>query len=75
MQGLPLPGESRAVEDRMISCRGVTKTYVVRERAGLFRRGVRGEIEALRGLDLEIARGAFVELLGHTADESLRPLG
>ncbi len=48
----------------MITCRGVAKTYVVRERAGLFRRGVRREIDALRGLDLEIARGAFVGLLG-----------
>jgi ABC-2 type transport system ATP-binding protein len=48
----------------MISCRGVAKTYVVRERAGLFRRGARREIEALHGIDLEIARGEFVGLLG-----------
>ncbi|MBC7220773.1 metallophosphoesterase [Candidatus Bipolaricaulota bacterium] len=47
-----------------VSCRGVAKTYVVRERAGLLRRGVRWEIAALRGIDLEIARGAFVGLLG-----------
>ena len=48
----------------MISCRGVAKTYIVRERAGLFRRGVRREIHALRGIDLEIGRGEFVALLG-----------
>ncbi|QAA77405.1 MAG: hypothetical protein BIP78_1641 [Candidatus Bipolaricaulis sibiricus] len=48
----------------MISFRGVAKTYIVRERAGLFRRGVRREIEALRGIDLTIARGEFVGLLG-----------
>jgi len=48
----------------MISCRGVAKTYIVRERAGLFRRGVRREIDALHGIDLEIGQGEFVGLLG-----------
>lgn len=48
----------------MIVCRNVTKTYVVRERAGLFRRGIRREIHALRGIDLEVQRGEFVALLG-----------
>jgi ABC-2 type transport system ATP-binding protein len=64
MQDLPLPGESRAVEGSMISCSRVAKTYVVRERAGLFRRGARREIEALHGIELEIAQGEFVGLLG-----------
>jgi len=48
----------------MIVCRGVTKTYVVRERAGLSRLGVRREIEPLCGIDLEIACAEFVGLLG-----------
>jgi len=48
----------------MISCSRVAKTYVVRERAGLFRRGVRREIDALHGIDLEIGQGEFVGLLG-----------
>jgi len=48
----------------MISCSRVAKTYVVRERAGFFRRGARREIEALRGIDVEVSRGAFVGLLG-----------
>ncbi|GAB4312972.1 MAG: ABC transporter ATP-binding protein [Candidatus Bipolaricaulota bacterium] len=48
----------------MISCRGVAKTYIVRERAGLFRRGMRREIDALHGIDLTIGQGEFVGLLG-----------
>ncbi|HPD06928.1 MAG TPA: ABC transporter ATP-binding protein [Candidatus Bipolaricaulis sp.] len=48
----------------MIICRGVAKTYVARERAGLLRYGVRREINALHGIDLEISRGEFVGLLG-----------
>ncbi len=48
----------------MINCRGVAKTYIVRERAGLLRRGARREIDALHGIDLAITRGDFVGLLG-----------
>lgn len=51
----------------MIFCRGVAKTYVVRERRGLLRRGDRRTIEALRGIDLEVRTGEFVGLLGRNA--------
>ena len=48
----------------MIVCENVRKTYVVQERRGLFRRGLRRTIEALCGIDLEIRKGEFVGLLG-----------
>lgn len=48
----------------MIQCRALRKTYIVRERAGLFRRGRRREVEALRGVDLEVGKGELVALLG-----------
>ena len=48
----------------MIELRGVTKTYVVRERTGLFRRSLRREIPALRGVDLQVRTGEFVGFLG-----------
>lgn len=48
----------------MVQCRALRKTYLVRERAGLLRRGRRREVEALRGVDLGVGRGEFVALLG-----------
>jgi len=48
----------------MVECSAVRKTYVVRERSGLFRRGKRREVEALRGVDLRVAGGEFGALLG-----------
>lgn len=43
---------------------GVSKTYVVRERTGLFRTAKRREILALRSVDLQVGRGEFLALLG-----------
>lgn len=48
----------------MIELVNVSKTYVVRERAGLFRRGIRREIHALKGIDCMLKSGEFVGLLG-----------
>lgn len=48
----------------VIECKGITKTYVVRERVGLLHRGSRRAIEALRGIDLKVEAGEFVGLLG-----------
>ncbi|MGC9074983.1 MAG: ABC transporter ATP-binding protein [Candidatus Bipolaricaulaceae bacterium] len=48
----------------MIELRGVAKTYVVRERVGIFRPSLRREIPALQGIDLQVHQGEFVGLLG-----------
>lgn len=48
----------------MIQCDRLRKTYVAHERRGLFRRGKRREVEALRGVDLSVAHREFVALLG-----------
>ncbi len=48
----------------MIECKAIAKTYVVRERVGLLRRGRLRRIEALRGIDFKVEPGEFVGLLG-----------
>lgn len=48
----------------MVELKDVAKTYVVRERTGLFRPSSRREIHALRGIDLRVEPGEFVGLLG-----------
>lgn len=48
----------------MVELKDVAKTYVVRERTGLFRPSSRREIHALRGIDIRVEPGEFVGLLG-----------
>lgn len=48
----------------MVELKDVAKTYVVRERTGLFRPSSRREIHALQGIDLRVEPGEFVGLLG-----------
>jgi len=48
----------------MVELYNVAKTYVVRERVGLFRPSRRREIPALQGIDLQVQPGEFVGLLG-----------
>ena len=47
----------------MVELYNVAKTYVVRERVGLFRPSRRREIPALQGIDLQVQPGEFVGLL------------
>jgi ABC-2 type transport system ATP-binding protein len=69
LKGCPiLKGKLFSVAHRggksMVELYNVAKTYVVRERAGLFRPSRRREIPALQGIDLQVQPGEFVGLLG-----------
>jgi ABC-2 type transport system ATP-binding protein len=69
LKGCPvLKGKLYSVAHRggkpMVELYNVAKTYVVRERVGLFRPSRRREIPALQGIDLQVQPGEFVGLLG-----------